>query len=211
VGAHAASVPALTVADREVVEIADSCIAKLLADSVRGLAAAVGPSSEIEEPAFEKPPSGNRSAGIVLVDDLGRLTIREPANHFAGYEHSYAKGRVDPGETPRQAALRELTEETGLVGRSSGSSATSPARPASRGSTSASGPAGTEAPSAETWAVKTVSPFVALALLNVQRDKEVLYRLVELAAPLTAWTWPIAGQPMRCRLEASRVLCAPEG
>lgn len=89
VATGAVSAPALTVADREVVEIADSCIAMLLA-------ATVGPSSEIEEPAFEKPPGGNRSAGIVLVDELGRLTIREPANHFAGYEHSYAKGRVDP-------------------------------------------------------------------------------------------------------------------
>lgn len=99
VAAGAASAPELTVAGSAVVEIDDSCIAMLLADSVRQLGASAGPRSEIEEPAFEKPPGGNRSAGIVLVDELGRLTIREPANHFAGYEHSYAKGRLDAGET----------------------------------------------------------------------------------------------------------------
>lgn len=33
---------------------------------------------------------------------------------FAGY-HQVPGGKIDPGETPRQAAVRELAEETGLV------------------------------------------------------------------------------------------------
>ena len=147
----------------------------------------------------------------MLVDELGRLTIREPANHFAGYEHSYAKGRVDPGETPQQAALRELTEETGLVGRIVGLVGDFAGQTGVTRFYVGIRTGGTEAPSDETWAVKTVSPFVALALLNVQRDKDVLYRLVELAASLTAWTWTIAGQPTRCRLRAGQILCSSDG
>lgn len=58
VAAGAASAPELTVAGCEVVEIDDSCIAILLADSVRQLGASAGPRSEIEEPASRSRPAG---------------------------------------------------------------------------------------------------------------------------------------------------------
>lgn len=58
-------------------------------------------------------PSGNLSAGGVLIDDAGHVLLREPTGHFGGYVWTFAKGRVDPGETPEQAALREVQEETG--------------------------------------------------------------------------------------------------
>ena len=74
--------------------------------------------------AFARPPlSGGTpfaipdadSYGGVLIDDQGRVLLREPANHFGGYVWTFAKGRRDPGETPEQAALREVREETGYA------------------------------------------------------------------------------------------------
>jgi ADP-ribosylglycohydrolase/8-oxo-dGTP pyrophosphatase MutT (NUDIX family) len=55
--------------------------------------------------------------GGVIIDARGNLLMREVKNHFDGYVWSFAKGRPDPGETPRQTALREVFEETGVVGR----------------------------------------------------------------------------------------------
>jgi 8-oxo-dGTP pyrophosphatase MutT (NUDIX family) len=51
--------------------------------------------------------------GGVLVDKTGRVLLREPTGHFGGYVWTFAKGRIDKGETPEQAALREVREETG--------------------------------------------------------------------------------------------------
>ncbi|MHB2165616.1 NUDIX hydrolase [Alsobacter sp. R-9] len=53
------------------------------------------------------------AAGGVLVDGEGCVLLREPAGHYDGYVWTFAKGKVDPGETPEQAALREVREETG--------------------------------------------------------------------------------------------------
>ncbi|OYX48787.1 MAG: NUDIX hydrolase [Alphaproteobacteria bacterium 32-64-14] len=51
--------------------------------------------------------------GGVLINARGEVQLREPANHFGGYVWTFAKGRPDSGETPEQAALREVQEETG--------------------------------------------------------------------------------------------------
>jgi 8-oxo-dGTP pyrophosphatase MutT (NUDIX family) len=72
------------------------------------------PSAPPVQPAvMALKPGGHLSAGGVLIDDAGRVLLREPTNHFGGYVWTFAKGRVDPGETPEQAALREVREETG--------------------------------------------------------------------------------------------------
>lgn len=55
--------------------------------------------------------------GGVLVDEHGKVLLREVAGHFGGYVWTFAKGRPDPGEEPHQAALREVLEETGYQGR----------------------------------------------------------------------------------------------
>lgn len=57
----------------------------------------------------------NYAAGVVVVDDYGRVLLREPANHFDGYHWTFAKGKNDPGEPPMKTALRELEEETGFA------------------------------------------------------------------------------------------------
>ncbi|MGE3804872.1 MAG: NUDIX domain-containing protein [Gemmataceae bacterium] len=49
-------------------------------------------------------------AGAALLDGPKLLLIRVRS---AGYE--LPKGHIEPGETPEQAALRELREETGIV------------------------------------------------------------------------------------------------
>lgn len=58
-------------------------------------------------------PADHLSAGGVLINDAGHVLLREPTNHFGGYVWTFAKGRIDPGETPEQTALREVREETG--------------------------------------------------------------------------------------------------
>jgi 8-oxo-dGTP pyrophosphatase MutT (NUDIX family) len=49
--------------------------------------------------------------GVVL--DKGRVLLRRPKGDFDGYVWTFPKGRPDAGETPEQAALREVKEETG--------------------------------------------------------------------------------------------------
>lgn len=71
---------------------------------------AARPQQCIPEPAAI-PEAG--SYGGVLIDDAGRVLLREPTEHYGGYVWTFAKGRPDPGETPEQAALREVREETG--------------------------------------------------------------------------------------------------
>lgn len=66
----------------------------------------------------EKPPTGkNRAFGGVVVDTRGRILLREVAGHYDGYVWTFAKGRPDHGESPRQAALREVKEEMGVDAR----------------------------------------------------------------------------------------------
>ena len=52
--------------------------------------------------------------GGVVIDEAGRVLLREPKNHFDYYVYTFPKGRPDEGESPEQAALREVREETGV-------------------------------------------------------------------------------------------------
>lgn len=72
------------------------------------------PSAQSVKPAVVAlKPGGHLSAGGVLIDEAGRVLLREPTNHYGGYVWTFAKGKIDAGETPEQAALREVREETG--------------------------------------------------------------------------------------------------
>jgi 8-oxo-dGTP pyrophosphatase MutT (NUDIX family) len=51
--------------------------------------------------------------GGVVFDRHGRVLLRQPSNHYAGYHWTFPKGRPDDGEHPTTTALRETLEETG--------------------------------------------------------------------------------------------------
>lgn len=196
----------------EVFPIREDCVAKLLADGVRELAASVRDSDQINKGRLEPPwPGAKISAGIVLIDERGWVTIREPKGHFGGYNWTYAKGRLDPGETQEETAHRELFEETGLrarivglVGDFKGDTGVTRLYVGVRTS-------GVETPSDETERIRTVSPFTALELLNRQRDRDMLWRLVEIAASTVTWTWPIDGERWTCRVVDGRIRRVPGG
>jgi len=79
------------------------------------------PTSKKSEPAAVKTKTdiaGLAPAyGGVVVDAKGLILLREPRNHFDGYVWTFPKGRPDKGETPEEAALREVREETGYAAR----------------------------------------------------------------------------------------------
>jgi len=55
--------------------------------------------------------------GGVVFNAKGEVLLREVANHWDDYVWTFAKGRPETGETPETAALREVHEETGFIGK----------------------------------------------------------------------------------------------
>jgi SPP1 gp7 family putative phage head morphogenesis protein len=67
-------------------------------------------------PGWENPPEDfhKRRYGIVLVDNNGKILLREPANHFDGYHWTFAKGGMEKStDNILAVARKELLEETG--------------------------------------------------------------------------------------------------
>lgn len=57
---------------------------------------------------------GGMSYGGVILSGT-KVLLRRPKGDYDGYVWTFAKGRPDPGETPEDAALREVYEETGFA------------------------------------------------------------------------------------------------
>ncbi len=55
------------------------------------------------------------SAGGVVIDQQGHVALRKVLGSYGGYGWTWAKGRVDSGESLKDAAFRETLEEMGLV------------------------------------------------------------------------------------------------
>ncbi len=72
-----------------------------------------------EERIYEKLCSGGRGAVLMvpMVDADNVLMVREYAGGLEDYHLSLPKGAIDQGETPEQAANRELKEEVGFGAR----------------------------------------------------------------------------------------------
>ena len=69
-----------------------------------------------EERTFERLASGrNHAVMVVPSDGQGFTMVREYAVGREAYELGFVKGLIDPGETPEQAANRELQEEIGMA------------------------------------------------------------------------------------------------
>lgn len=64
---------------------------------------------------WTKPEKWFSAGGIVVAskDDFSRIYIRKPSNNFGPW--SFPKGKIDKGESPPKAALREVREEIGVV------------------------------------------------------------------------------------------------
>jgi 8-oxo-dGTP pyrophosphatase MutT (NUDIX family) len=74
------------------------------------------PSSATSTKRPARKPSEISAGGVLLRD--GEVAVIVPVRRAAGGKRVLAlpKGHVDPGETAPQAALREVREETGMVG-----------------------------------------------------------------------------------------------
>ena len=72
-----------------------------------------------ERRRFERMVSRGHGAVVVvpMLDDETVLLVREYAAGVHRYELGLVKGRIDAGETPEQAADRELQEEAGYGAR----------------------------------------------------------------------------------------------
>lgn len=57
-----------------------------------------------------------RAAGAVLFREEGGRRLYLLLRHKQGGHWGFAKGRIEPGEGTRDAALREIREETGIEG-----------------------------------------------------------------------------------------------
>lgn len=73
-----------------------------------------------ERRRYHRAPATGHGAVIVvpMLDDDTALLIREYAAGTHRYELGLVKGKIDAGETPEQAADRELKEEIGYGARS---------------------------------------------------------------------------------------------
>ncbi|MCC5878970.1 MAG: ADP compounds hydrolase NudE [Idiomarina sp.] len=68
-----------------------------------------------EERRYERVQGSGRGAVLVvpMLDDQTMLLVREYAAGLHNYQLGFPKGLIDPGESPAQAANRELREEIG--------------------------------------------------------------------------------------------------
>lgn len=73
-----------------------------------------------ERRRYHRAPAQGHGAVIVvpMIDDATALLVREYAAGTHRYELGLVKGAIDAGETPEEAANRELKEEAGYGARS---------------------------------------------------------------------------------------------
>jgi ADP-ribose pyrophosphatase YjhB (NUDIX family) len=63
---------------------------------------------------FTPSPSKQSASGVIVVEDDGRVWLISPTNQFGGYDNTFPKGKLDPGLTMQENAIKEAWEETGL-------------------------------------------------------------------------------------------------
>lgn len=73
-----------------------------------------------EPPVPEIPEGKHLAAGIIMEEPDGRIWTVTPMNYYGGYVNTFPKGTVNDGESPQEAAVREVHEETGLLAKITG-------------------------------------------------------------------------------------------
>lgn len=120
---------------------------------------------------FVKSPS----SGAILMEPDGRMWLVEPKGHYGGYDATVPKGGVEKELNPRQNAVKEIFEETGLQAKLTGYIAdmegdTTVTRyylgERVGGDPKLAGP--------EAASVRLVTPDDALKMLNRDRDKKLV-------------------------------------
>ena len=75
---------------------------------------APGKNPSITEPPMPTVAGKKTSAGVIIIEDDGRIWIYEPTNHFGGYKHTFPKGTLEGGLDLQATAIKEAWEESGL-------------------------------------------------------------------------------------------------
>ena len=75
-----------------------------------------GPTTFASLDAQELPVVREYSAGGLIFDDRGRVAIIARHSRSGHLEWCLPKGHIEKGETPEQTAVREVHEETGILG-----------------------------------------------------------------------------------------------
>ena len=76
---------------------------------------AAGKNPSLIEPPMPQVEGKKTSAGVLIIEDDGRVWIYEPTNHFGGYKHTYPKGTLEAGLDLQTTAIKEAWEESGLT------------------------------------------------------------------------------------------------
>ena len=66
---------------------------------------------------YERIPGGNGAVMVIPFDGKSFMFTREYCVGTESYELGFVKGKIDSGESPEEAALRELQEEIGFGAR----------------------------------------------------------------------------------------------
>ena len=75
-----------------------------------------GPTTFASLDAQELPVVREYSAGGLIFDDQNRVAIIARHSRSGHLEWCLPKGHIEKGETPQQTAVREVHEETGILG-----------------------------------------------------------------------------------------------
>lgn len=73
-----------------------------------------GQNADLDEPPLELAAGKHAGAGVVVIEDDGRVWLTAPTNKFGGYSYTLPKGTAEMELSLQANAIRECFEETGL-------------------------------------------------------------------------------------------------
>jgi len=67
-----------------------------------------------DEPEMPVTQGKKQGAGVIIKEPDGRVWIMHPKGAYGGYNATFPKGGIETGYSPRETAIKEAFEETGL-------------------------------------------------------------------------------------------------